>query len=173
MMKKMALTVTKRNFCVVSVVVISSILAGLLGEDRARANDAKVHAGSFCRPWFGVYASATDYTNGYIKNNGSQSFVVVTCPILRDNTLNSNGIADVDMYVYNSSSANQVSCTVYSRDYDASTLDWATDATSGSNLQRLDWGSAITSSDPNFGYYYITCELYSYDAIYQYLVDEH
>src|SRR3954447_9198819 len=85
-----------------------------MGRHPAHAGDNKWYPGSLCQRTEGssdVYA--TDFNR--IHNASALTVQSVSCPIVRDNTGNTNGSAgEAWVYAYNNSGSYTLSCTFYS-----------------------------------------------------------
>lgn len=77
-----------------------SILA-MSAAPAAFAGDSKIYPGAACQPEFGSRASDLNSFSGFIVNKNTSNSMSVTCPIVRDNTTNSNGIAQVTVRIQN------------------------------------------------------------------------
>jgi hypothetical protein len=65
----------------------------------AFAGDSKIYPGAACQPEFGSRASDLNSFGSFIQNKNTSTSMTVTCPIVRDNTTNSNGIAQVTVRI--------------------------------------------------------------------------
>lgn len=67
----------------------------------AFAGDSKIYPGAACQPERGARAADLNSLSGFIENKAFTGSMRVTCPIVRDNTTNSNGIAQVTVRIQN------------------------------------------------------------------------
>ncbi len=129
--------------------------------------DAKTYPGIHCEAQ--SVAQINDFTNlGFDMFNATQGRKHVVCPIVRDNTSNTNGTHSV--YVYVSNPANRtIECTLYSYDRYSGLIDSDTNSTSNPGDQTifLDVDNSIER-----GYYGINCRLPQNGAIRSYEVRE-
>jgi hypothetical protein len=124
-----------------------------------------------CQPFSGAPDIEADGGNAAVINTSNTTDRTVTCPVVRDNTTNTNGTGDVWVYVNRSNIAiNQLSCTFYgTRASDGVTLFSVIRSTSAVGPVRL------TIPVPNSvagGPYNLLCSLPPQSIIYAYLVPE-
>ena len=137
-------------------------LAAMTAIATADANDDKTITGSNCYPFF-EGSSWVRVPAGAYNLNQTDS-VSVTCPILRDNTTNTTGLADVELQVAVSSGS--MTCTAGA--YDASafgTIKTVVKTTTATGNSKLDWGAALNKSS-SVGTYAIDCDVPPFGQIY-------
>jgi hypothetical protein len=150
-----------------------SALAGfamvVLGAGNAEAvDDFKTSPASACVP--------TDWTTGEAVNVGvgerstgqveltlTDTVLGLTCPILRDNTTNTNSLKGFEAAIYDNSASTAISCWMYSgRDDKVSAVVESDQVDStGTGLQTLTWADATMSTSEDRGYYNLVCALSS------------
>ena len=127
--------------------------------------DRKTYPGSFCKPDYGRDGDQVNYSAGAIKTR-DDGYAVVVCPIVRDNTVNTDG-ASVTLYV--DSRDDLVACTLFSR------------SAYGEELSRHtrtadDWGKTSiefqVSVSEDSSYLSLLCNLESRNRIFSYTVSE-
>lgn len=101
-----------------AAMVTASLLPGYV-----HASDRKNFPGTMCKP----YNSSSNnyaYSSSGIRNTSSSSSLSVYCPVVRDNTLNTNGIDWAKVSYSQSPSTNyRLSCTLYSKTSTGRTVD--------------------------------------------------
>jgi len=93
----------------------------------------------------------------------------VLCPLVRDNTSNTNGLSDIDVRVNNVTASTYVGCTAYSIDSSGSTVDWSLASTTTAGIQWL--GMVIDDSADN-GTYSVLCEMDAGDSVFNVVWEE-
>jgi len=137
----------------------------------ALAGDNKVYPGSLCR---GAGTNGKDIiTDGFaaVVNNGF-GMETANCPVVRDNTTNTDGVAGVWIWVYSTgTSLLPLKCSFHGVG--------ETDGTShyGPSMQSPNTGFqkmivSVPQSDP-LDSYVISCDLPSKSKIFAYQVSEH
>ena len=118
--------------------------------------DAKTIPGLACQPYYG--SQSGDF-NHYVSGiyNASNGYRRVSCPIVRDNTVNTTGTWGVDnVYVYATKPAGSLYCYLYS--YTAHGGFVAADSAGtfavGNVTLRLD-----VNSSANMGFYAVYCNM--------------
>lgn len=135
----------------------------------AFAVDGKVHPGSMCQPSDYSDASGLSTGGGFMKNIGSVA-KFVTCPVIRDNVTNTNGISRAKMVVYNSQSGSTTYCYLYSRSPSGGYIE---SEYSGvwTGVGHYTWNMDLDSSADR-GLYYFSCYLSPGARVTAYTVDE-
>lgn len=82
----------------------------------------------------------------------------ISCPILRDNTTNTNGLSALQLRVKKADTATR-SCTAYASDGFGSQLKSVTKTVSGTGVQPFDWGTTFNVSSANGANYAVVCTL--------------
>lgn len=139
--------------------------------------DAKVYHGTWCRPsamsmedapadYFSLMpATSEGAASGQVALGGS-----LDCPIVRDVTQNSDGLADVEVDIVASEAMpGTAECTLISLARDGKVL--ATQVRSTSTSGALDFGDSLNVSDA-LGYYHLACYLPASWTLTRYVVDE-
>lgn len=124
----------------------------------AGAVDGKVISGAFCIQEDASQSGFARDDLGRLVRSGSTSSRNLQCPMIRDNTTNTDGLDFVTMEVECPTNVT-VSCTVTSRSAGSTGLDSDTDACSGDDVgtHTLSFDSVLSSSSP--GYYHIACTI--------------
>lgn len=131
----------------------------------AHATDAKTYSHVDC-----FSDAAVTYTSNEITATGAGT-TLIYCPIIRRNLFDNNGLADLNIRVYDPG-AGSVECTVYATDSDGESFDTAIEASAGSGVDDLlDFGTALNSSG-SLGSYYISCDVPQNGKIHNYTVVE-
>lgn len=161
-----------RRGAAASLFVMVGLAPAVLPEGSVAAEDAKVYGGDWCVPEDDGETSLSYVGSLYAGSSASSTEVI--CPIMRDNTINSDGLvaAHVDVHVPNSGT---VWCRIYSYSQGGSQLDVAYDGSSTPGDQALDWGMDIGSSDGSDpSYYFLRCSMPTAGAlIYSYKITEY
>jgi hypothetical protein len=149
-------------------VFISLVAAAVfLSSGSAMATDRKIHHGSMCQPQSISNANALGaFTEGAV-NTGTNS-IVVTCPIVRDNTQNTTGTAKAFSNV-RSSGGQLLSCTLVSRDKNGNFIASKFDSTTSNSPDSLDLD---VNASAVLGSYAIFCILPPSGRIFNYDIDE-
>ncbi len=100
------------------VLAISTIAALVAGVGTATATDSKFYSGTSCVAKTGAEQGDLVYTSGRAQNNHTTAARVVTCPVIRDDTVSNPSITDLEVWV-EGRSGYQTSCTAYSRNRSA------------------------------------------------------
>jgi hypothetical protein len=149
----------------------------------ALAIDNKVFNGAACQP-LGSHGSTEEIfygPDGTIRNTSDDFFVMVTCPIVRDNVMDTTGLLNVSVRVFvplGTKLTPFLGCSVSARDgFGGSVGDPAkTDkfvAFPGVANQTLEFtGDNRVSLSFPFGQYILTCSLPPRGIIFSYLVIE-
>lgn len=144
-------------------------LVAALGLFHAASVQAVIHSGTICQPWAGSQGSDIWADYNRILNNSSDTRIV-SCPLVRTNTTNTNGTSMVYVRVERSSLATQsLSCSLYSFDLLGGYVesDFATYSGIGRTSLYLD-----VDSSASVGYYGIYCYLPEYSSIFSIRVEE-
>jgi len=131
--------------------------------------DSKIHPGSMCKAYFGSDESSLRKGLGSVKNT-TTSAVWVTCPIVRDNTTNTNGLSQAYIRIGRSSTATaDFWCTLDSRNTVGTQSFFATNSYSGTSTTSMSFN---LSGSTNRGHYEILCRLPRDSNIFSYRIDE-
>jgi hypothetical protein len=136
-------------------IFISVLLMGtcLLSSHVAFAADTKIIPPYGCIPLVGA-TNANWYPNGGRMWNYGGSSITIVCPIIRDNTSNTDGMG-FSMKVVNST-GNTFTCTLQSFDETASVVKSVSRSTSGVGYQVLEWNHSLDESTVD-GSYQVWC----------------
>lgn len=97
----------------------AALLLNLSVGNLQAADDAKIYPGTMCRPMAtgdGGYTPYVYYNNdGSISNTSEQFSVTVDCPIIRDNTVNKDGLESIILYYDDKNTSYNFFCTAQSR----------------------------------------------------------
>ncbi len=80
----------------------------------------------------------------------------ISCPLLRDNTTNTNGITPFWLRV-NKGDATSRTCTAYAADGYGNILKSVSKSVSGTGVQTFDWGTSFNVSSANGATYAVSC----------------
>jgi hypothetical protein len=147
--------------------LLGATLAMFFSSSLALANDVKLYSGSSCHSGGG---ETYDNTYGSVDDSGT-----FYCPIIRDNTTNTNGLADVDVYVHNAVADgvnSGLSCTVLSFTNYGSLNDYNYVFAMNAGDRTLDFNTTVSVSVNGSGSYTMICNLSDGDRLYGYRVDE-
>jgi len=104
---------------------IVTIVTTILAAPDAVATDRKNFHGTTCQPYSASNGSYLNYASG-IYNSSGNSYLYVTCPLVRDNVMSSNGISSASVTVSQSPSTNyRFTCTLYSKNLYGNTVDYS------------------------------------------------
>jgi hypothetical protein len=140
------------------------LVAALVAGASSLADDLKLQPGSFCRAASQSQQGDLSYHNNgsvYVSGASSRS---VECPIVSDQTGNTDGLAGLKAYIY-VPSGTTVSCTATAMSADASTVVSDLESSSTAGNQTLDWGTDIWDSSAD-GTYFLRCALSNGAKIY-------
>lgn len=151
---------------------IAVVLATLAaGAQPAHATDRKTFPGSSCTTWGNINAEITGTDGGSVLNGSFTSAYTVSCPIVRDNTTNTNGISNVSVYGYrDGATATPLSC-----------IFKVTTASTGADYYSLSRASSVTgnisltipvTASQSGGFYNMLCVLPPRSKVYGYIIDE-
>lgn len=147
---------------------ISSIVLSMLSF-QAAAIDSKIHSGSMCQALFGSQDANLNKGAGRVINS-SNATMWVSCPIIRDNTLNSNGINVAFIRVTRSANAGDpIMCILDNRNSNGSQSNFQTRSFSGVGFRSIRFD---LNSSNNRGHYEFLCRLPRNSSIQNYRVDE-
>ncbi|MEM7250620.1 MAG: hypothetical protein AAF493_04320 [Pseudomonadota bacterium] len=90
----------------------------------------------------------------YALTSGHDNFASVVCPLVRDNTANTNGLDSIEVKIYNPVAGVEFSCSIRSYDEFGGFIDDDFDATTQQGNQTLEMSLAASEVD---GYYVMTC----------------
>ncbi|MEM7249928.1 MAG: hypothetical protein AAF493_00800 [Pseudomonadota bacterium] len=128
--------------------------------------DRKTFSGGFCKPDRGHDIEDVKYSQGAIVAQ-HDGWAVVECPIMRDNTTNSDGMV-LTMFI--ESQSEPVGCTLFSRSPDGDELARHT-------ITSTDWDETElkfwVSDSAHTGYYHLLCNLRAGAKIYSYTIAEY
>ena len=152
---------------------IAAMLAALaICTQPALAGDRKTFPGSSCTTWGNVNAEITGTDGGAVLNASFTSAYTVSCPIVRDNTTNTNGTPDVSVYGYrDGSTATPLTC-----------IFKVTSASTGADYYSLSRASSLTgninltipvTASQSGAFYNMLCILPPRSKIYGYIVPEY
>ena len=152
---------------------IAAVLATLAaGAQPARATDRKTFPGSSCTTWGNVNAEITGTDGAAVLNGSFTSAYTVSCPIVRDNTTNTNGISNVSVYGYrDGATATPLTC-----------IFKVTSASTGADYYSLSRASSVTgnisltipvTTSQSGGFYNMLCILPPRSKVYGYIIDEY
>jgi hypothetical protein len=150
---------------------LAVVCLSAMAHQPAVAGDNKAYPGSGCQAVDGV-PDIEHFGIAGVWNTSSTTARQVICPVVRDNTINTNGLAgDVWIYVNRSNvTGYQLVCTLFStRASDGVTLFQFSRSTSATGPVRL---SIPVSSSEAGGPYSIMCTVPPESIIYSYLVPE-
>ncbi len=150
-------------------VFISLVAAAVfLSSGSAMAADRKIHNGSMCQPADGRDRLDT-FTGGAFNPASQNKFIFVTCPIVRDNTQNTNGTALAFVNV-RSSGGQSLSCNLVSRDKNGNFIAQSPNASTTSS-SPVSLNVDINASAV-LGTYALSCQLPPGGEIKTYDIDE-
>jgi hypothetical protein len=156
-----------------------TILALTTGMWPALAGDSKIYPGSACQAWnagTSAYASSSIVAtgSGSVMNASSITSHEVSCPVVRDTTLNTNGtFANVLVYGYNTGASGfKVTCTFNVTNANTGTSFSTSTQSSSAAAGNFELSIPVTKSVSG-GYYDIQCFLPPGSKIYGYNVPEH
>lgn len=132
------------------------------------ASDRKIHMGTMCQPLSPNYASQLTYFSDNIFNNSSTSYAYISCPIVRDNTQNTNGTRLAYVRVQ-SNAARSLSCGLHSRSSTGGFVAYRSAATTSSSVTSLN---VDVSASSILGTYSIFCSVPPGGRVYSYDIDE-
>ncbi len=148
-----------------------TILALAAGTQPALAGDRKTYPGNACLPFNETTASDIERDGSSVKNLSANNTRIVFCPVVRDNTTNSDGTEDIEVFGYND------------RSLTFSCVFWATTAGTGSVVASSTQSVSVpgdfklvlpgVTKSSSGGYYYLTCNIPPFSKIYGYIVPEH
>jgi len=136
----------------------------------SHAVDSKIHPGSMCQAYFGSQEASLKKGTGWVFND-SGGAMWITCPVVRDNTTNTNGVDVAYVRILRASTASAAfDCTLDSRTTTGSQYAWDTASYSGVGNTSLRFDLNASSSR---GHYEFLCRLPRDSAIISYRVDEY
>lgn len=152
--------------------IAAMLVAVVIGMQPAHANDRKTFPGSSCQGWGNVDAEIAATDGGGVLNASFTSAYTVSCPVVRDNTTNTNGAADVLVYGNrDGSTATALSCifkvTRASDGRDYYSLTRSTPA-SGNVTLTIPVTSSVSG-----GFYNLLCVLPPRSKIHGYVLSEY
>ncbi len=158
---------TSAKFVLITFAAAVAIFAMSAANATGQRTDSKVHAGAFCQAIFGPQVRGITTFPAGIRN-ASQQALAITCPILRDNVLNTNGTSNVRVRV-NNPQGQRFSCTLYSIDrlFNSTANNSASTTTPGKQELNLDVDTSQAT-----GYYTMDCAVPPGGFVYNYVVQE-
>jgi len=167
------------TFAVATMLIgTSADSAELVFGPLVRPHDDKVHAGSFCQPLVGTQAGNLNTVSFGIDNVGRFP-TSVTCPIVRDNVLNTDGnwtsraifggAPNLSVRVFNPTGG-RLPCSLFSFNSfrNAVATNTVTATTPGDQTLRLNVNNSVAG-----GQYSIICTLPKGGRLYNYWVREY
>jgi hypothetical protein len=139
-----------------------------LSSGSPMATDRKVHNGSMCQPVFSEFGDDITSFSGGIINRSTNNFVSVICPIVRDNTQNTDGTALAFVNV-RSSGGQSLNCTLVSRDKNGIFIEEKSASTTSSTPVSLN---VDVNASAVLGTYALSCQLPPGGTIMTYDIDE-
>lgn len=125
------------------------------------AGDSKIYPGAACQPEFGSRAADLNSFGSFIENKSTSTSMTVTCPIVRDNTTNSNGIAQVTVRIQTLRGESSVGSRCELRSFDDKGGAFTTD--SASIFGRAGFHTLtlqdVDISQAHAGHYALKCSL--------------
>lgn len=153
--------------------LVSAALAGIclvLSQQPAKAGDNKAYPGSACTAW-GTSTDIEAQLFSEVVNTSGANVNVVTCPIVRDNTINTTGTGTAWVYVHRDAAANSsLSCNLYSVNGSSGALAFSAFASTnavGNIRLNLQLNNSVAA-----GPYTLRCTLPLLSKIYSYIVPE-
>ena len=138
------------------------VTLGLIpGESHAA--DRKLIPGSDCKQYFMHIGAAKYHQNGAVGNDDNDSLYLM-CPIVRDNTGNTNGLKKVIITYQDSHPRGHVKCYVSSTDHNGRSLHSVSGVSPGWQGTQKSTKSTFKLSGPKrsqkvTSYYHATCIL--------------
>ena len=139
--------------------------AVFLSSASAMAADRKTYSGSMCQP--NQPSNQITYLNGSAFNT-STSRISVTCPIVRDNTQNTDGTRSASVIVQ-SFGGQSVTCSLFSYDKNAINIAQKTASTTSTAPFPLN---VDVNAGAELGIYWINCSLPPNSRVLNYDIDE-
>ena len=129
----------------------------------SQAADRKLIPGSECKQYFMHAGAATYHLNGAVGNDDNDSLFLI-CPLVRDNTGNTNGLKKVIITYQDSHPRGHVKCYVNSRDHNGASLHSVSAVSPGWQGTQKPTKSAFKLSGPKrskkvTSYYFASCIL--------------
>jgi hypothetical protein len=172
------------------IVTLAAICLSLLSTiSIARAGDAKVISGFGCYEIGGTSGNWRPYASNYnlMTNTSSSVSIKVFCPLTRDDTLNTDGLNFITVWVYSLAST-YVKCTATSYKGDGITvlksvsgqatttgvgwIDFRSTNSPANGLDKSEACSSATPWQPSCGNYGITCVVPPFGSISKIHYDE-
>ena len=152
--------------------VVLTTLALAVWIPPALAGDRKTFPGSACQRWGNINAEIAATDGGGVMNSSFSSTYTVSCPIVRDNTLNTNGVTEFEVYGYrDSSTTTALSCIFYVTNAEDGTT-YATRSQTTSLRGDFQLTIPVTKSIAD-GFYNMLCTLPPRSKIHGYIMSEH
>ena len=129
----------------------------------SNAADRKLIPGSECKQYFMHIGAAKYHQNGAVGNDDND-YLYLTCPLVRDNTGNTNGLKKVFITYQDSHPRGNVKCNVSSRDHNGASLHSVSGVSPGWQGTQKPTKSTFKLSGPKrskkvTSYYHATCIL--------------
>lgn len=151
------------------IVFLSTALAvALASASAAHAADAKVYPSDACQALDGREDGALTHYASVLRNESTSS-KNVTCPIVRDNIGNTNGVVDADVRVQSTAGAS-LRCDLYSYSALGDLVAYDSVITTSQNVNVLPLDIDVSTQG---GTYSIACSLPPEGRIYGYSVNEY
>jgi hypothetical protein len=155
----------------------AALAAGLIGSSlisasNAEAGDEKVYASAFCQPSNPSTSDNLIYQAGRLISVGAASQVV--CPIVRDNTRNTNGLTEVWVTGFRTEQnvGSNFGCSLFSTNHRGETIDIQT-ITFPATLGRVAIVFELLNVSRNeTGHYAIQCTMPNGSSLIEYEVEE-
>ena len=166
-------TISRRRLLSAICLPTTAMLAALaIWAQPAQAGDRKTVPGSACTSWGNTLAEITGSDGGAVLNASFTSAYTVSCPVVRDNTTNTNGTPDVSVYGYrDGATATPLSCI-----FKVTTASTGADYYSLSRSTSLTGNVSLTipvTSSQSGAFYNLICVLPPRSKIYGYIVPEY
>lgn len=152
---------SSRIAAALAVVAIAAVPA------RSGANDAKAVGTSSCAVGMFDPLGVEFTTNG--AKNVSGALLMLECSIERDNTGNTNGLADLELRV--TDPRGRLVCDAFSFDRAGNVLAVSSRVAAGPGQQTLDFGNSLNVSASK-GHYAISCFMDLGTQVHSIFVDE-
>jgi hypothetical protein len=145
-----------------STVVLLFTAAAVTAKPPKPDYDGKSWPGNECQPYYGS-ASADFVFAAWGLYNYSTNYNYATCPVMRDDIINTDGTFAFTVNVYNHGGT--LTCWLYSYDKYQNMIQSDSVSTSSFGNQQL---YLDTSSSPAYGKYGLLCDLPPFSKIYTY-----
>jgi hypothetical protein len=119
--------------------------------------DGKIAGPTACQLGASIAGARLAYATSGVTNVTGVN-VNVVCALVRDNTLNTNGLSDLEMVVTAPTGGGNFDCTILAEDRGGNPLIAVHRTTTTPGTHVLDWGGSVTVSGSK-GYYIINCDV--------------